>query len=132
MATFNIHQIIYDGAKTKEESTSALYTDYLTATGTDDGEWIDMKGVVSLIYIVNGITTGTVNFRGYNGATAPEATEHAEAAYGTATSTTLVASLTADGVIGFKEHQIFRWMKAYLSNVDDVTLDLDMKRIRYY
>ena len=127
----NVYQTIYtrEGG-TREESVAALYTNKTT---TDNGEWIDMTGVESVNYVVNGITTGTVLFRGWNGATAPAATEHGEAAYGVATSeATRVAQLTADGVIAFPKESIFRFMKVYISVATTITLDVDMKRTRWY
>jgi len=116
-------------ASTRAEELVPLYTDHTT---TDNGDWISMAGVEYVNYVVNGITTGTVLFRGWNGATEPAATEHGEAVYGVATDgSTLVATLTADGTISFSGSQIYRWMKVYISVATTITLDVDMKRVRY-
>ena len=131
MATFVTNHVSHKQAGSRVEETAALYTDYATAA-TEDGEWIDMSGVESASYVINGITTATVSFGGWNGATAPAASVHGEAIYGIATSVgTPVASMTADGVITFKQSSIFRFMKAYVSAATTLTLDVDMKRIRY-
>ena len=107
--------------------TRALYTDKAT---TDNGEWISTVGMKYCTFVVNGITTGTVLFRAWNGATAPAATEHGEACYGIATSgATLVAQLTADGVIAFPEHMLPMYIKAYISVATTITLDVDMKAL---
>ena len=131
MATYVTNHVSLNNVGSRVEETAPLYTDYATAA-TEDGEWINMSGVEQVSYIVNGITTATVSFSGWNGATAPAASEHGESIYGIATSAgTPVATLTADGVIAFKQSSIFRFMKARVSAATTLTLDVDMKRIRY-
>ena len=128
MATFTVGSTQMKRVGARVEETSALYTDKTT---TDNGEWIDMSGVEYCNYVVNGITTGTVVFNGWNGSTAPAATEHGEPALGIASSeSTLVSSLTADGVICFPHYAIFRFMKCRISVATTITLDVDMKRVR--
>ena len=107
--------------------TAPLYTN---ATGLDDGEWIDMAGVESCTYVINGITTGTVLFTGWNGSATPAATEHGEVILGHVGSG-LLNGRTDDGVILFRRHQIFRFMKCRITSATTITLDVDLKRVRY-
>lgn len=101
------------------EEIVPLYTNHTT---TDNGTWLDMSGAQSVMVVVNGITTGTVNLRGFNsGTTAPAASEHGEE---------LKSALTADGVWSLERKEIPRWVKVYISAGSNITLDVDLKRVR--
>src|SRR3990172_2051234 len=115
MATFTTMGTQMKRVGSMVEQVSALYTDKTT---TDNGEWLNMLGVRYANVVVNGITTGTVNLRAWNGSTAPAATEHGEE---------LKAALTADGMWTLEQKEIPAFMKVYISVATTITLDVDLK-----
>jgi hypothetical protein len=118
MATWTGYHTAYRGGTRVEEITN-LYT---AKTTTDNGEWLDMAGVKSFNVQVDGITTGTVNLRMWNGATAPAATEHGEL---------LKTALTADGTWTVDEHEVPRYAKVYISVSTTISLLVNVKRVRH-
>jgi len=106
-----------------------LYTNHTT---TDTGTWIDMSGVESCNYEVNGITTGTLLFHGSNETSDPGTSVHAQDLYGITTDgAAFVKTMTADGLISFPQHMIYRWMKVRVSVATTITLDIILKMVRH-
>lgn len=114
-ADFTTIGSVYQRTAAYIEQRIPLYTAHTT---TDNGNWIDMKGVQSFIVTVNGITTGTINLRAWNGATEPASTEHGEE---------LKTALTADGVWTVDSHEVPAYAKVYISVATTISADVFMK-----
>lgn len=128
MATFTAYHTAYRGGS-RVEDYATLYS---AETGTDDGEWIDMKGVDEAHYEIKGITTGTLDWYGSNASTAPDVTDDTENQYGIATNvTTLVKSMTADGKFVIPSYLMPRWVKLTITDATSISLTVNLKRVKH-
>ena len=108
---------------------------YDAASAADDGEWISTAGMCYCNFLVSWtITAGTVSFAGWNGNSAPDATENGEPVYGIFTNAHTrikeLTEVTGDGLVSFPRETLPTFIKCYISDDTNITsIDVDMKAV---
>ena len=90
-------------------------------TAMDNGKWFDCRGVMELLVIVDGLTSGAVVIDGSNATEIPADNTHGAK----------LKSRTSDGHMALKEEEIPRWAKVRVSVYRTGTINASVKRKRY-